>query len=39
MRYFTYIIRLMVVVAALATLYAGLIQGDWGETVLNATLL
>lgn len=39
MRYFTYIIRLMMVAAALATLYAGVVQGEWGETMFNATLL
>jgi len=39
MRYVTYIIRLLMVVAAVATLYVGVVQGEWGETMFNATLL
>ena len=39
MRNFTYIIRLMVIVAALVTFYVGVVQGEWGETMFNATLL
>ena len=34
-----YIIRLLVVFAAAATLYVGVVQGEWGETMFNATLL
>jgi hypothetical protein len=39
MRYFIYVIRLMIVAAAIATLYVGVVQGEWGETMFNATLL
>lgn len=39
MSYVRYIIRLLMVAAAMATLYAGLVQGEWGETMFNATLL
>jgi hypothetical protein len=39
MRYVRYIIRLVMVVAAVATFYVGVVQGEWGETMFNATLL
>jgi len=39
MRYFRYLIRIAMVLAALATFYVGVIQGEWGETMFNATLL
>ena len=39
MRYVRYMIRLVMVVAAIATLYVGVVQGEWGETMFNATLL
>lgn len=39
MRYVTYVIRFVMVGAALATFYIGLLQGEWGETMFNATLL
>jgi len=39
MRYVTYIFRLMMVLTAVATLYFGVVQGEWGETMFNATLL
>jgi hypothetical protein len=39
MRYVTYILRLVMVLTAVATLYYGVLQGEWGETMFNATLL
>jgi len=39
MRYATYILRLVMVLTAVATLYIGIVQGEWGETMFNATLL
>jgi len=39
MIYARYILRLVMVVAAVATLYVGVVQGEWGETMFNATLL
>jgi len=39
MRYFGYMIRIVIVLAAVATLYVGVVQGEWGETMFNATLL
>ena len=39
MRYFRYVIRFMIVAAAMATFYIGVLQGEWGETMFNATLL
>ena len=39
MRYFRYFIRLVIVMVAIATLYVGVLQGEWGETMFNATLL
>jgi hypothetical protein len=39
MRYVTFIVRILLVVVAVATLYVGVVQGEWGETMFNATLL
>jgi len=39
MRYASYIIRFVMVAAAVATLYVGIVQGEFGETMFNATLL
>jgi hypothetical protein len=39
MRYFSYTIRIALVAAAVITLYVGVVQGEWGETMFNATLL
>jgi len=39
MRYATYIVRFLMVAAAVATLYVGIVQGELGETMFNATLL
>ena len=39
MGYFRFTIRLLVLAAALVTLYVGVVQGEWGETMFNATLL
>jgi hypothetical protein len=39
MRYVRYTIRFLVMAAAVATFYVGVVQGEWGETMFNATLL
>ena len=39
MKYARYFIRIAMVLAALATLYVGVVQGEFGETMFNATLL
>ena len=39
MNYARYILRLVMVAAAIVTLYIGVVQGEWGETMFNATLL
>ena len=39
MIYARYIIRLVMVAAAVAALYVGIVQGEFGETMFNATLL
>ncbi len=39
MGHVTFIVRILLVVAALATFYVGVVQGEWGETMFNATLL
>ena len=39
MIYARYIIRIVMVAAAVATLYVGIVQGEFGETMFNATLL
>ena len=39
MIYARYIIRLVMVAAVIATLYVGIVQGELGETMFNATLL
>ncbi len=39
MRYFRYAVRILVFAAGAAALYAGVVQGEWGETMFNATLL
>lgn len=36
---FRYALRFMVIAAAVAALYVGVVQGEWGETMFNATLL
>ena len=39
MRYLIYGVRVLMVLAGVAALYAGIVQGEWGETMFNATLL
>jgi len=39
MKYVRYIVRLVMVAVAIATLYVGIVQGELGETMFNATLL
>jgi len=39
MRYFRFTVRLLIVAFAVATFYVGVVQGEWGETMFNATLL
>ncbi len=39
MRYVTYAIRFLMMAAAVVALYVGVVQGEWGETMFNATLL
>ena len=39
MKYASYALRILMVAAAIATLYIGVLQGEWGETMFNATLL
>ena len=39
MKYVRYIVRLVMVAVAIATLYMGIVQGEFGETMFNATLL
>jgi hypothetical protein len=39
LRYVRYGVRFLMVLAGVAALYAGVVQGEWGETMFNATLL
>ncbi len=39
MRYLRYGIRVLMLIAGAAALYVGIVQGEWGETMFNATLL
>lgn len=39
MRYTRYSMRILLLVAGAAALFAGVAIGEWGETMFNATLL
>ena len=39
MRYLTYSVRILMVITGAVALYVGIVQGEWGETMFNATLL
>ncbi len=39
MRYVRIMLRYLIIIVAVATLYVGVVQGEWGETMFNATLL
>ena len=39
MRYARFIVKLVMIAAAVVTLYIGIVQGELGETMFNATLL
>jgi hypothetical protein len=39
LRYLRYGIRILMLIAGVAALYVGIVQGEWGETMFNATLL
>ena len=39
MRHARFFVKLVMIAAAVATLYVGIVQGELGETMFNATLL